>query len=103
MYLAFDDSTSDTSPTSEHHQPPHPMEVEGTLNELEWKDFYESLSEGFLPHDGEQRAPFDQTLHFEVGDPHATGRKVGRTGFSCSSTCCNSADISNTMMLSTFW
>ena len=54
------------------------MEVEGTLNELEWKDFYESLSEGFLPHDGEQRTPFDQTLHFEVGDPHVTGGGLPR-------------------------
>ena len=31
----------------------HPMEVDETLNELGWKDFYVSLSEGFLPHDDE--------------------------------------------------
>ena len=78
MYLAFDDSTSDTSPTSEHYQPPRPMEVGRSLNELEWKDFSESLTEGFLPHDAEQRTPFDQTLHFEVGDPHATGGGLPR-------------------------
>ena len=78
MYLAFDDPTSDTSPTSDHHQPPRPMEVEGTLHELEWHDFYGYLSEGFLPHDNEQRTPFDQTLHFEIGDPHATGGGLPR-------------------------
>ena len=78
MYLGYDDSTSDTSPTSVHQRSPQPMEVERALNELGWKDFVESLSDGFLPHDGEQRTPFDQTLHFEVGDPHATGGGLPR-------------------------
>ena len=45
------------------------MEVEQPADVLEWKDFVDSLSSGFLPK-GEQRySPFDQTLRFEVGDP----------------------------------
>ena len=55
------------------------MEVEGTPKELAWQDFYGALSEGFLPLDDELRTLFDQTLHFEVGDPHATGGGLPRT------------------------
>ena len=79
MYLAFDDATSDSSPMSDHYQSPCPMEVEGNPGELAWEDFYGSLSEGFLPRDDEQRTAFDQTLRFEVGDPHATGGGLPRT------------------------
>ena len=54
-----------------------PMEVNEKNGDLSWNDFVEALLEGFLPHDDVQRTPFDQTLHFELGDPHATGG--GRT------------------------
>ena len=42
-------------------------------SDLSWNDFVEALLEGFLPHDDVGRTPFDQTLHFELGDPHTTG------------------------------
>ena len=91
-----------------------PMEVDEKNGDLSWNDFVEALLEGFLPHDDVQRTPFDQTLHFELGDPHATGgaelarmkhlmRWEGQTGYCCSSTCCSTVDIFNTMMLYTSW
>ena len=78
MSLSFDDSTSDMSPSSEHPKTTHPMEVDGTLQELESQDFSTALSEGFLPHDDTQRFPFDHTMHYEIGDPHATGGGLPR-------------------------
>ena len=38
----------------------------------------DSLSSGFLPKDGEERPPFDHTLHFEISDPHATDGGIPR-------------------------
>ena len=73
------DGNIDTSPMSDYHQSPSPMEVEETPKELAWQDFCGALSEGFLPLDDELRTSFDQTLHFEVGDPHATGGGLPRT------------------------
>ena len=70
MDLVFDDSSS--GPLGVHCQPVRPMEVEQPVRELDWIDFVESLSSGFLPKDGEQRSPFDHTLRFEISDPHAT-------------------------------
>ena len=31
-----------------------------------------------MPQDDAQRTPFDHTLHFEIGDPHATGGGLPR-------------------------
>ena len=78
MSLSFDDSTSDMSPSSEHPKTSHPMEVDGSLQELGWQDFSTTLGEGFLPHDDTQRTPFDHTMHYEIGDPHATGGGLPR-------------------------
>ena len=78
MSLTFDDSTSEMSPSSEPPKPTHPMEVDGTLQELGWQDFPTTLGEGFLPHDDTQRTPFDHTMHYEIGDPHATGGGLPR-------------------------
>ena len=70
--------SSDTSPLSVCCHPVRPMEVEQPPGELEWSDFVDSLRSGFLPGDGEQRSPFDQTLRFEISDPHATDGGVPR-------------------------
>ena len=50
-YLAFDDASSDSSSMVDQCQSPHPREVDENPGELAWDDFYESLSEGFLPRD----------------------------------------------------
>ncbi len=49
------------------------MDVDEVNGDPSWNDFVEALSEGFLPHDDVGRTPFDQTLRFELGDPHTTG------------------------------
>ena len=64
--------SSDTSPLSVCYHPTRPMEVEQPSDVLEWNDFVDSLCSGFLPKGGQRNSPFDQTLRFEVGDPHAT-------------------------------
>ena len=64
--------SSDTSPLSVCYPPTRPMEVEQPSDVLEWNDFVDSLCSGFLPKGGQRNSPFDQTLRFEVGDPHAT-------------------------------
>ena len=64
--------SSDTSPLSVCYHPTRPMEVEQPSDVLEWSDFVDSLCSGFLPKGGQRNSPFDQTLRFEVGDPHAT-------------------------------
>ena len=78
MSVSLDDSTSDMSPTSEQEKTTHPMQVDETLHEVEWQDFFTALSEGFLPHDDTQRFPFDHTMHYEIGDPHTAGGGVPR-------------------------
>ena len=72
------DDSSDTSPLSVCYHPVRPMEVEQPPGELEWSDFVDSLRSGFLPGEGQLNSPFDQTLRFEVGDPHATDGGVPR-------------------------
>ena len=71
------EDSSDTSPLSVCYHPTRPMEVEPP-GELEWNDFVDSLCSGFLPKEGQLNSPFDQTLRFEVGDPHATDGGVPR-------------------------
>ena len=73
------EDSSDTSPLSVCLHPTRPMEVEQPADALEWKDFVDSLSSGFLPKGGQRCSPFDQTLRFEVGDPHATDGGLPRT------------------------
>ena len=68
--LAFDDTSSESSSLAAQPQPRCAMEVDERTGDLPWGDFVEALSEGFLPL---FRTPFDKTLHFELGDPHATG------------------------------
>ena len=78
MSVSLDDSTSDMSPSSEHPKTTHPMQVDETLQEIEWQEFFTALSEGFLPQDDTLRFPFDHTMHYEIGDPHATGGGLPR-------------------------
>ena len=66
------EDSSDTSPLSVCFHPTRPMEVEQPADVLERNDFVDSLCSGFLPKGGQRNSPFDQTLRFEVGDPHAT-------------------------------
>ena len=72
------DDSSDTSPLSVCCHPVRPMEVEQPPGELERSDFVDSLCSGFLPGEGEQSSPFDQTLRFEISDPHAMDGGVPR-------------------------
>ena len=71
---------SDMSPSSEHPIPTYPMQVDETLQEIEWQEqeFFTALSEGFLPQDDTQRFPFDHTMHYEIGDPHTSGGGLPR-------------------------
>ncbi len=94
------DDSSDTSPLSVCFHPVRPMEVEQPPGELEWSDFVDSLRSDFLPGEGQQRFLFDQTLRFEISDPHATDGGEGLCniyrdrwpiGICCSSTCCRIA------------
>ena len=78
MSVSLDDSSSDMSPSSEHPIPTYPMQVDETLQEIEWQEFFTALSEGFLSQDDTQRVPFDHTMHYEIGDPHTSGGGLPR-------------------------